>query len=152
MNGGCRRIWYAACMALLRTRLIWTKSSISTRATRSSWQVLKLNKALYGLRRSPLLWQQKLTNEMKKLGYAEIPQEPCIVQKNGIICFFYVDDIVFAYRKEQSEEVKRTIASISEAPTLEDKGELKWFQQQVRRKARSAALKRACRRLKAIFA
>ena len=89
---------------------------------------------------------------MKKLGYAEIPQEPCIVQKNGIICFFYVDDIVFAYRKEQSEEVKRTIASISEAPTLEDKGELKWFQQQVRRKARSAALKRACRRLKAIFA
>ena len=60
-------------------------------------KVLKLNKALYGLRQSPLLWQQKLTNEMKKLGYAEISQEPCIVQKNGVICFFYIDDIVFAY-------------------------------------------------------
>ena len=73
-------------------------------------KVLKLNKALYGLQRSPLLWQQKLTNEMTKLGYTEILQELCIVQKDGIICFFYVDDIVFAYRKEQSKEVKRTIA------------------------------------------
>ena len=90
-------------------------------------KVLKLNKALYGLRWSPLLWQQKLTNEMKRLGYAQIPQEPCIVQKNGVICFFYVDDIVFAYRKEQSEEVKRTIAQLSETFTLEDKSELKWF-------------------------
>ena len=90
-------------------------------------KVLKLNKALYGLRRSPLLWQQKLANEMKKLGYAEILQEPCIVQRNGIICFFYVDDIVFAYRKDQTEELKRTIASLSESLTLEDKGELKWF-------------------------
>ena len=89
-------------------------------------KVLKLNKTLYGLRRSPLLWQQKLTNELKKLGYAEIPQEPCIVQKNRVICFFYVDNIVFAYRKDQSEEVKRTIASLSESLTLEDKGKLKW--------------------------
>ena len=90
-------------------------------------KVLKLNKALYGLRCSPLLWQQKLTNEMKKLGYTEIPQEPCIVQRNGVICFFYVDDIVFAYWKDQSKEVKRTIASLSESLTLEDKGKLKWF-------------------------
>ena len=37
-----------------------------------SGKVLKLNKALYGLRRSPLLWQQKLTNEIKKLGFKEI--------------------------------------------------------------------------------
>ena len=64
---------------------------------------------------------------MKKLGYAEIPQEPCIVQRNGVICFFYVDDIVFAYRKDQSKEVKRNVASLSESLTLEDKGELKWF-------------------------
>ena len=42
-------------------------------------KVLKLNRALYGLRQSPLLWQQKLTNKMKKLGVEEIPQEPCVV-------------------------------------------------------------------------
>ncbi len=42
-------------------------------------KVLKLNRALYGLRRSTLLWQQKLTEETKKLGFEEIPQEPCVV-------------------------------------------------------------------------
>ncbi len=35
-------------------------------------KVLKLNKALYGLRWSLLLWQQKLTDEMKKLGFEKI--------------------------------------------------------------------------------
>ncbi len=48
-------------------------------------KVLKLNWALYGLRQSSLLWHQKLTDKMKKLGFEEIPQEPCVVQKNGII-------------------------------------------------------------------
>ena len=60
-------------------------------------KVLRLNKALYGLRRSPLLWLQKLTNKTTKLGFEKIPHEPCIVQKDGIICFFYLEDIVFAF-------------------------------------------------------
>ena len=90
-------------------------------------KVLKLNRALYGLRRSPLLWQQKLTDEMKKLGFKEIPQEPCVVQKNGIIGFFYVDDIVFAFKQDQRNEVEKTVASLSKALTIERKGELKWF-------------------------
>ena len=42
-------------------------------------RVFKLNRALYGLRRSLLLWQQKLTDEMKKLGFKKIPQELCVV-------------------------------------------------------------------------
>jgi hypothetical protein len=49
-------------------------------------KVLKLNKALYGLRRSPILWQTKITNAMKSLGFDEIPQEPCVMIKDGIIC------------------------------------------------------------------
>ncbi len=88
-------------------------------------KVLKLNRALYGLRRSPLLWQQKLTDEMKKLGFEEIPQEPFVVQKNGIICFFYVDDIGFAFKKDQRNEVERTVVSLSKALTIERKRELK---------------------------
>lgn len=90
-------------------------------------KVLRLNKALYGLRQPPLLWQQKLTNEMKKFGFKEIPQEPCVVQRDGIICFFYVDDIVFAFKKEQSDKVKKIVASLSQTLTIEVIGELKWF-------------------------
>ena len=90
-------------------------------------KVLKLNRALYDLRQSPLLWQQKPTNEIKKLGFEEIPQEPCVMQKNGIICFFYVDNIVFAFKKDQHNEVERTVALLSKALTIERKRELKWF-------------------------
>ncbi len=90
-------------------------------------KVLKLNKALYGLRRSPLLWQQKLTNEMKKLGFTKIPQEPCVVQKDGIIGFFYVDDIVFAFKKDRADEVKKIVELLSQALIIKVVGELKWF-------------------------
>lgn len=34
-------------------------------------KVLRLYKALYGLRRSPLLWQQKLTDQLKALGFED---------------------------------------------------------------------------------
>ena len=90
-------------------------------------KVLRLNKALYGLRRSPLLCQQKLTNQMKILGFTEIPQKPCVVQKDGIICFFFVDDILFAFKRERSEQVKKTIDSLSLVFTVEVLGEMKWF-------------------------
>ncbi len=90
-------------------------------------KVLKLNRALYGLRRSPPLSKQKLTDEMKKLGFEKILQEPSMVQKNGIICFFYMDDIVFAFKKDHRDEIERTVSSLSKALTIERKGELKCF-------------------------
>ncbi len=90
-------------------------------------KVHKLIRALYGLRQSPLLWQQKYTDEMKKLGFEKIPQEPCLAQKNGNICFFYLDNHVFELKKDQLDEVERTVASLSKALTIERKNELKWF-------------------------
>ncbi len=64
---------------------------------------------------------------MKKLRFEEILQEPCVVQKNGIICFFYLDDIVFTFKKDQRDEIERTVASISKALRIERKRELEWF-------------------------
>jgi len=90
-------------------------------------KVLKLNKALYGLRRSPLLWQTKFTTALKDLGFTEVPQEPCIVIKGGIICFFFVDDIVFAFRKKDRDEVNHILSSLKKTFTMKDLGELKWF-------------------------
>ena len=61
-------------------------------------KVLHLRKALYGLRRSPLLWQRELTSTFKEMRYKEVPQEPCVMISGGVIAFF-VDDIVICYRK-----------------------------------------------------
>ena len=62
-------------------------------------KVLRLRKALYGLRRSPLLWQRELINTFKEIEYKEVPQEPYVMISRGVIAFFFVDDIVICYRK-----------------------------------------------------
>ncbi len=64
---------------------------------------------------------------MKKLRCDEIPEEPCVVQKSVIICFFYWNDIVFAFKKDKRDEVEKTVASLSKTLTIERKRELKWF-------------------------
>ena len=64
---------------------------------------------------------------MKKLGFKEIPQEPCVVQKDGIIGFFYVDDVVFAFKKDRANKVKKIVESLSQALMIKVVGELKWF-------------------------
>ena len=66
---------------------------------RRTGTILKLNKALYGLRKSPLLWQKELTKTIRKLGFELVPYKPCCFMKNRIIMFFYVDNIVFAFKK-----------------------------------------------------
>ena len=49
------------------------------------------------------------------------------MQKNGIICFFYLDNILYTLKKDQCNEVERTVASLSKTLTIERKRELKWF-------------------------
>ena len=79
---------------------------------RRNGTILKLNKALYGLRRSPLLWQRELTQTIRKLGFQPIPHEPCCFIQGGIILFFYVDDIVIAFRKHQEAEARSLIEKL----------------------------------------
>jgi transposase InsO family protein len=90
-------------------------------------KVLHLKKALYGLRRSPILWQKKLTGVFRSLGFREIPQEPCVMLKGGVIVFFYVDDIVFCYRKRDTPIVEAIKKALTEKIELNFLGELKWF-------------------------
>lgn len=88
-------------------------------------KVLRLNRALYNLRRSLILWQKMLTSQIKSFGLTEIPQELCVVQKNSIICFFYIDNIVFTFKKKKSDKVKRVVDLLSQTLTIEIVRELK---------------------------
>ena len=89
--------------------------------------ILKLEKALYGLRKSPLLWQRELTSTLKKIGFKPVPHEPCCFTYGGILMFFYVDDIVFAYRKQDGATAERLIAQLRSKYNLTGGGELQWF-------------------------
>ena len=68
-------------------------------------KVLRLRMALYELRRSPLLWQKNFTSSLKELGFKEVPQELCVMLNGGVVVF-YVDDIVFCYRKKDKKKTK----------------------------------------------
>ena len=69
----------------------------------------------------------KLTGVFRNLGFREIPQEPCVILKGGIIVFFYVDDIVFCYRKRDTPIVEAIKKALAEKIELNFLGESKWF-------------------------
>ena len=47
--------------------------------------------------------------------------------KDDIICFYFVDDIMFAFKRHKREEVKTKIKSLKKAFTIKEKDDLKWF-------------------------
>jgi len=47
--------------------------------------------------------------------------------KGGIVVFFYVDDIVFCYRKTDEKKAQEAIKELSKEYQMSTLGELKWF-------------------------
>ncbi|GAB1319504.1 putative retrotransposon HobS hobase [Madurella fahalii] len=94
---------------------------------RTRGKVLHLHKALYGLRESPLLWQRHFTQTLTRMGFTPVPHEPCCFGKQGVLIFFYVDDIVVAYRKTAQETVNATVRELERTYTLQGGHDLQWF-------------------------
>jgi hypothetical protein len=94
---------------------------------RVAGMILILHKALYGLRKSPLLWQQDFTSTLEKLKWKRVPHEPCCYIRDGVLIFFYVDDIVIAYRKSQQAIADELIQGIRDQYQLSGGDELQWF-------------------------
>ena len=120
-------IQYDAVNAFVNAELeedVFMKMPPGHRRTRT---ILKLNKALYGLRKSPLLWQKELTRTIRQLGFEPVPHEPCCFMKNGIIMFFYVDDIVFSYKRHQKDIVQGLVGQLQLKYTLTGGEDLQWF-------------------------
>ena len=59
--------------------------------------VLKLRKALYGLRKSPKLWFIEISATLRRLGLIPVPDEPCLFvhPTKPILIFFYINNIFF---------------------------------------------------------
>jgi hypothetical protein len=62
-----------------------------------------LRRALYGLRRSPHLWHNELSGFLQSLGLEPVPGVNCIHHNDWLVVFFFVDDIICLYRKEDQE-------------------------------------------------
>jgi hypothetical protein len=75
-------------------------------------QVLKLNKALYGLRQAPRAWNARLDRELIQLGFVRSKLEYAVYrrgdQKSFLIIGVYVDDLIIAGpRAEDITEFKK---------------------------------------------
>jgi hypothetical protein len=90
-------------------------------------KILLIQKALYGLRESPLLWQKELTATLQDLGFKPVQHEPCCMTRDGIIVFYYVDDIVFACRKNRRQDVQKAVADLKGRYDLTGGQDLQWF-------------------------
>ncbi|KAI8682578.1 hypothetical protein NCS56_00381000 [Fusarium sp. Ph1] len=99
---------YDAVNAFVNAKLqsnVFMKLPPGFRGGHKEERVLLLHKALYGLRVAPLLWQTELGSTLRSSGCREVPDEPCCYQKDGVFIFFYVDDIVVAFKKGDRDTV-----------------------------------------------
>lgn len=71
----------------------------------SDGKVLRLLRALYGLRRSPRLWQLELTRALHEIGLEPVNEEPCLFTGKRVIPMVYVDDIILAYYPDRKSVV-----------------------------------------------
>jgi hypothetical protein len=80
-------------------------------------KVLRLRKALYGLRQTPRAWNAKLDSTLKGMGFRQSPHEVAIYRRgnggNALLVGAYVDDLVITDTKDAEvaafkEEMKAT--------------------------------------------
>jgi hypothetical protein len=86
-----------------------------------------LIRALYGLRRSLLLWYSEFTSALEELGLYPVPEADCLYMNNKLIVFFYVDDIAILCRRSDYSEFLSFKTKLFNKYEMRDLGELSWF-------------------------
>ena len=75
-------------------------------------KILYLYKALYGLKKLPLLWQRHFKSSLIKMGFNTVPHKPYYIIKKGVLIFFYINNIVFIFRKNKTGIIKGVIREL----------------------------------------
>lgn len=94
---------------------------------RQKGRCLLLRRALYGLRRSPLLWLNEFSTTLTSLGLTAVNGESCLFHNDWLIVFFYVDDIVAACRTEDLPKLQLFKEQLTMKYEIKNLGELTWF-------------------------
>jgi hypothetical protein len=85
--------------------------------------VLKLSKALYGLKHAPRAWNIKLDKSLKKLGFMKCPSESVVYKRGAgkatLILGVYVDDLlIIGSDSHEIEKFKQQMAAEFEMSDL----------------------------------
>lgn len=66
-------------------------------------KIMKATHAIYGLKKSPLLWYNEITLGFKKLGLSPVPETSCLFKNDWLIVMIYVDDLLLMYHSRYKE-------------------------------------------------
>jgi hypothetical protein len=64
---------------------------------------------------------------LESAGYKQIPHEPCCYIRNGVIIFFYVNDVIIIYRKKSQEAVNQLIKILQKYYNITGGDQAQWF-------------------------
>jgi hypothetical protein len=66
------------------------------RGFKEEGKVLRLKRALYGLKQSPKTWFEHLRSKLvDECGLKQSPNDPCLFYTTNVVCVVYVDDCLF---------------------------------------------------------
>lgn len=70
---------------------------------------------MYGLRKSPRLWQQEETRVLTALNFRVVQEDICVLVQDGIIIIFYVDDLIMVNHPSQRKGAAMVAQQLGEA-------------------------------------
>uniref|UniRef100_A0A1Y1KB38 Reverse transcriptase Ty1/copia-type domain-containing protein n=1 Tax=Photinus pyralis TaxID=7054 RepID=A0A1Y1KB38_PHOPY len=88
--------------------------------------IAKLEKALYGLRESPLLWYNELSNSLEEAGIDRTDEEPCVFTDGKILVLVYVDDILILSPPQEQDSVDMLVKHLQDKYDLREE-DFKWY-------------------------
>ena len=103
---------YDAVNAFANARLPKPLYFLCPEGYKKAGKVLKATRAIYGLRVSPLLWYNKLTLSLKKLGMKPVPETSCLFMNDWLILLFFVDDVIIAYSPRDQDKMTQFEAKL----------------------------------------
>jgi hypothetical protein len=90
-------------------------------------KVLLLQRALYGLRRSPRLWQKDLETTLTILGLTQPSEDMCLFSNEYIVLLVFVDDIITLCNTKHQQHLDTFMDKLRNKYPMKDVGKLNWF-------------------------
>jgi transposase InsO family protein len=90
-------------------------------------RAILLQKALYGLRRSPRLWQKDFVATLAALGLKQASEDSCVFSNEYIVLLVFVDDIIAFCQPEDGEYLVNFRENLSQKYPMRNLGLLNWF-------------------------
>ena len=61
------------------------------------------------------------------MGFSTVLHKPCYIIKEGVLIFFYINNIIFVFQKDKTGIIKRVIRELKIKYQLIGDKELQWF-------------------------